>query len=140
VKDLKHIITKKIRNYIKEHFSEFSELANVNELKDFANVYNSIGNIAPIWPGGNEFKGRSHCYDIPDIFFYNHRKMEEVYVQNLIKKEAKDVALTRFLSDSQPYVNSIETVLKFDKKEYTKFVQHIVEEIRKRTEEVNRFV
>jgi len=128
------------RKYIKENFSEFSELANVKELKDFAKVYDLIGNIFPIWPGGNEFKGKSGCYDIPDIFFYNHGEMEKVYIQYFLKKKVKDVALTRFVADSPLYVNSIETVFKYNKKEYTEFVKHIVEEIEMRTEEINKII
>lgn len=46
------------------------------------------------------------------------------------------MALTRFLSDSKPSVNSIEEILAFDKSGYIKFVQHIVAEIEKRTEEI----
>lgn len=125
------------REYIQKNFSDFSKLSNIIELKDFANVYNSIGNIVPIWPGGNEFKGKSHCYDIPEIFFYNHGEMEKVYIQYFLKKKVKDVALTRFITNSPLYVNSVETVLKYNIEEYTKFVQHIVEEINMRTDEIN---
>lgn len=47
------------------------ELKNLKEMKEFINVYSSIGNVYPIWPGGNEHKGTgtNGCYDIPDIYF-----------------------------------------------------------------------
>lgn len=128
------------RKYIKDNFSNFLELVNVKEVNDFAKVYNSIGNIVSIWPGGNEFKGKSRCYDIPEIFFYNHGEMEKVYIQSLLKKKVKDVALTRFITKSQLYVNNIETVFKYNKKKYTEFIQHIVKEINMRTDEINKLI
>lgn len=128
------------RNYIQEHFSDFSELANIKELRDLAKVYYSIGNIIPIWPGGNEFKGKSYCYDIPEIFFFNHGEMEKVYVQYILKKTINDVALTRFISSSSSYVSNTETVLKYNIQEYMEFVRHIVEEIKMRTDELNKYI
>lgn len=128
------------RKYIQEHFSEFSELANAKEINDFAKVYDSIENIVPIWPGGNEFKGKLFCYDISDIFFYNHIEMEKLYIKHFLNKELKDVALTRFDTKSAPYVSKIETVLNYSTQDYLKFVQHIVNEIEQRTKEINGLI
>lgn len=43
-----------------------------NENKDlvgFVNAYFSLGNVIPIWPGGNEARGKMGILDIPEIFF-----------------------------------------------------------------------
>lgn len=85
------------RKYIKGHLNEFSELTNTKEIMDFAEVYNSEGNVIPIWPGGNEFKGKAGCYDIPDIFFSKYGNMEEIYIQHILHKNIEDVALTSVL-------------------------------------------
>lgn len=47
----------------------FLKLNMLKELKDFLSVYNSIGNIIPIWPGGNESRDKFGCYDLPELYF-----------------------------------------------------------------------
>lgn len=125
------------RNYIRSHFEEFAGLADIDEIKEFASVYHSAGNIIPIWPGGNEFKGKARCYDIPDIFFYEeqNRKMEKAYLRYVLHKEIENVALTRFMTGS-PYVKKVEDIFQYDIENYKKFVVHIVEEINRRAEEI----
>lgn len=125
------------RKYIIAHLDDFSNLVNTNEIRDFVRVYTTVGNIIPIWPGGNEFKGKAGCYDIPDIFFYQYRDMEKVYVQHILNKSIEDVALTRFMSGS-PYVSDIQNVFEYDMEEYKKFVVHIINEIETRTKEIEK--
>ena len=127
------------RRYISKHFDEFSDLANTKEISDFAKVYTSIGNIIPIWPGGNEFKGKAHCYDIPDIFFSEpiHAETEKMYVLHVLKISIEDVALARFMTGS-PYVKDIKDVFEYNIEEYKKFVRHIINEIEVRTREIER--
>lgn len=125
------------RKYIIAHLDDFSDLVNTKEIRDFVRVYTTVGNIIPIWPGGNEFKGKAGCYDIPDIFFCQYRNMEEVYVQHILHKSIEDVALTRFMSGS-PYVSDIQNVFEYDMEEYKKFVVHIVNEIETRTKELEK--
>lgn len=49
-----------------EAYKEF----NNNPLnKKFLELYFSIGNVIPIWPGGNEARGKMGVYDIPELFF-----------------------------------------------------------------------
>ena len=126
--------------YIQEHFSEFSELAGEEEIVKFAKVYDSIGNIIPIWPGGNEFKGKSPCYDIPDIFFQEFMPMEKLYVEQILKLNLKSVALTRFDIGSTPYVCTVKDILNYEKNDYLKFVQHVVDEIELRTKEIDELM
>jgi uncharacterized protein with ParB-like and HNH nuclease domain len=48
---------------------EFRKFNESEELNAFLKVYFSIGNVIPIWPGGNTARGVMGLYDIPEIFF-----------------------------------------------------------------------
>jgi len=49
--------------------SEYKEFNESKELTEYLKVYFSIGNVIPIWPGGNVARGSMGLYDIPEIFF-----------------------------------------------------------------------
>ena len=36
---------------------------------NYIKSYCCIGNVIPIWPGGNEARGKMGIYDIPELFF-----------------------------------------------------------------------
>lgn len=55
--------------YLKDKFKRYEELNKTIEESRFIQYIDSIGNVIPIWPGGNIDKGRSYCFDIPDIYF-----------------------------------------------------------------------
>jgi hypothetical protein len=119
-------------------------------IKEFAQLYNTIGNIIPIWPGGNEFKGRcfingAYCYDIPDIFFYEYYEMEKVYLKNILKIEITDAALSRFgvnadtnLSNKTKSIFEIFEYKSLD--DYLAFVNNIVNEINTRNDELKKIM
>lgn len=119
-------------------------------IREFAIVYNTIGNLIPLWPGGNEFKGTcfidgEYCYDIPDIFFCKHYEMEKVYIENILKMEISDIALSRFEfttnSDSPNKVKSILSIFEYSSlDEYFAFVKNIVNEIKTRNNELKRLL
>lgn len=48
---------------------KFQRLNENTVLIEFLQLYFSIGNVIPIWPGGNEARGKMGIYDIPEIFF-----------------------------------------------------------------------
>lgn len=65
-----------ISNYIDEIDKNkiiLNDLNKLPELKDFLDVYCCIGNIIPIWPGGNENRGKFGCYDLPEFYFINDK-------------------------------------------------------------------
>ena len=70
--------------YIKENYGKYKDLNECTELKEFLKRYKSIGNVIPIWPGGNSNRGQSYCYDLPDVYFCRNRvwleKLSEVYL------------------------------------------------------------
>ena len=51
----------------------FIRLNESPELVNFIKLYFSIGNVIPIWPGGNEVRGKMGIYDIPELFFNKYR-------------------------------------------------------------------
>lgn len=106
-------------------YQDFNKKINETE---FLKVYFSIGNLIPIWPGGNECRGKSGIYDIPEIFFKNH----PVWTNTLI-----DHYKTAYLDDvvNVTYPVDIET-LKNDKEEYFKYIAHRRYVILKREEKV----
>ena len=62
-----------IGNYINGNDENLGRLNELKELKEFLDVYNNIGNIIPIWPGGNESRGKFCCYDLPEFYFFNDK-------------------------------------------------------------------
>lgn len=52
------------------------------KLESFLKLYFNIGNLMPMWPGGNEAKGKSGLYDVPELFF----NKQSYWVDCLVKK------------------------------------------------------
>lgn len=99
----------------------YKEFNNCNEITDFLKMYFSIGNVIPIWPGGNEARGKSGLYDIPELFFNRYsvwtnvliKHYETAYLDDVLKgnyfifskDEFKDIKnfVTRIKKDNQVY-------------------------------------
>lgn len=88
------------KQYIREHpkiwtlfESEDRAVQRISKaLENFAGRYDSIGNVFPIWPGGNSCKGTAAAgglpaYDIPDLFFLQpeYRELERLYLTHILK-------------------------------------------------------
>lgn len=137
-----------LRDLNKNNYTAIKKLTESPIVGEFASVYNTIGNVIPIWPGGNEFKGTcfidgGYCYDIPDIFFRKHFVMEKVYIESILKKEISDVALARFElnanSNAPDKVKSILDIFEYSSlDEYFTFVRNIVNEIKTRNDELEK--
>ncbi|WML33311.1 hypothetical protein [Clostridium sp. OS1-26] len=132
-----------IRTFVK-HYSEqdkdnkikiaVDELKNLKEMKEFINVYNSIGNVFPIWPGGNIHRGTNGCYDIPDIYFnkgdirnYSEHFFNTFCTSNFMEK----------IIDGDYCTFTPNSILNFDREEYRKFLIHIHDTICEREEKIN---
>lgn len=63
--------------YLLEHFEEYKELNNLKELRDFIHIYETLGNLIPVWPGANSHRGVFGVYDLADLYFYDS-KIEEL--------------------------------------------------------------
>jgi len=58
----------------------FLELNKSEEYREFVGLYFSLGNVIPIWPGGNEARGKKGIYDIPEVFFQTYRYWTEALI------------------------------------------------------------
>lgn len=139
-------------NYILKMLKEskqpdnFSKLNQLKELKDFLRVYNSLGNVIPIWPGGNESRGKFGCYDLPELYFLD--KKIAPWTKYLLKKYdlnlfpgMDDINLVLDIKDDQT-LNAKAKIVKFlddlDVKLYREYLEKIVDNINKREEYLNK--
>ena len=54
---------------VKERYKNYKELNKLIESVGFIKYYDYPGNVIPIWPGASENRGKSYCFDIPDLYF-----------------------------------------------------------------------
>ena len=94
-----------------------------------AEVYDSIGNLFPVYPGGNQFKGTCGCLDMPDIFFLNEQvlKLELYYTSELL---CTDPLLDDIINN--PLVNDVSELYGLGKENYDKLIKAIVSRINSR--------
>lgn len=104
------------------------------DIKPFVNVYFSVGNVIPIWPGGNTHKGIYSCsMDIPEIYFKKYG-----YWFYILKKEYPNAYLEKLDTSNERFeslenfLNSVDTPDK-----YKKFLKYIVNVIIDREKSIN---
>lgn len=103
-------------------------------LNNFIKCYFSVGNVIPIWPGGNELKGKSGVFDIPELFFAKYREWYNV----LLDLTGNFAYLDKFNQDFNCNFEKYESLDKFlnsisSIEEYTKYLEHVNEIIDTRT-------
>lgn len=125
--------------FIEKHYCDYDKLNKLTELSEFIKVYFKVGNIIPVWPGGNEHRGKSQCYDIPDVYF-NKDNIKE-YSNNFFNTYLmyKNSYLNEVINDKLSNIK-IEDFLNFNESEYKDFLKHIVTIINKRSELIERWV
>lgn len=93
----------------KYYENEINESLNkLDELQNFLDVYYSIGNLIPIWPGGNENRGKFGCYDLPEFYFSNEKITPW---RNYLEKNYKTSCL-------KPIINHKKIIFNNGKNEY----------------------
>lgn len=134
-----------IRAFVK-HYSEkdnnnkikiaVDELKNLKEMKEFTNVYGSIGNVFPIWPGGNEHKGTgtNGCYDIPDIYF--NKEDIRNYSKHFFNTFCTNNFMEKIINGDYCTLTH-DSILNFDREKYRNFLIHIHDTICEREEKIN---
>lgn len=118
-------------NKIKNDINELKELKEIN---DFISVYSSIGNVFPIWPGGNEHRGKNGCYDIPDIYFNKegiHNYSEHFFNTFCTNNFMENIRYGKYSTLTR------ESMLKFNREEYKNFLIYIHDTICEREEKIN---
>ena len=119
--------------YLLEHFEEFKELNNLDELHDFIDIYESLGNLIPVWPGANSHRGVFGVYDLADLYFYDS-KIEELgrlYYKNF-HSENSVYSISRFCFEKSNTPYKLQDFLSMNREEYKRFLKHIVEVIKNR--------
>lgn len=104
------------------------------EITNFIDVYKSIGNIFPIWPGGNEHRGKNGCYDIPDIYF--NKEGIHNYSEHFFNTFCTNNFMERIRYGKYSTL-TCESMLKFSREEYKKFLIYIHDTICEREEKIN---
>ena len=112
------------KKFFKKHFANYNELNEKISNSGFLDKYSSLGNITPIWPGGNTHKGQSKCFDIPDLYFKKSRvrKCAEAFfsIKNLN-------CFLELIFEGKYYLEKeTSDFMKFTKEEYGEFLKHIV--------------
>ena len=109
------------------------------DIKEFAEVYFNVGNLIPMWPGGNKLKGNQNkgFMDIPELFFSRYfdwyedlAKKENVYLKNM----------SEYLIANKDHFGSLENFLDAldSVDEYRKYIKHVVSVIKERTKCINK--
>lgn len=112
--------------YLEANYSRFKKLNSLTELKFFIDKYEEIGNIIPIWPGGNVHRGQFQCYDIPNVYFNDPKisSFVESYNSSIVEDKNKIPNLKNY---------SIDDLIHMDETQYKNFLVEIVSKIDERT-------
>ena len=117
-----------------KRYKSFKELNSIIINSDYLKVYDSIGNVIPIWPGGNVDKGKySYCFDIPDIYFSKYPKWV-----NALKMIYNDVYVDDIVNNNKFYVNTIKFLEMMNRTNYKEFLNHVVSVIMNREKILKR--
>lgn len=117
---------------------DVSDLNKNQALNNFFNNYFTVGNVIPIWPGGNGLKGKSGVFDIPELFFAKYREWYNV----LLDLTGNFAYLDKFNKDFNCNFEKYESLDKFlnsisSIEKYTKYLEHVNEIIDTRTNLIN---
>lgn len=96
--------------FIKKHYKECKELNLFIEKSGFITNYFKIGNIYPMWPGGNKDKGTTWNFDLPEIYF--NKEENKIWFQ-ILKEVYKNACLDEVTNlewscdDKGEYINGL---------------------------------
>lgn len=120
--------------FLREHYTKFSKVNELPELKRFLRHYYDIGNVIPTWPGANVSRGMAHCYDIPNVYYKYYEKYTKLFMQNVYENVFLDKVLNEHM------YGTVADLLKMDKDKYITFLIYIVEVIQERTNLIENFL
>jgi len=106
-------------------------------IKDFVDLYFDVGNLIPMWPGGNTLKGNQNkgFMDIPELFFTRYYNWYQVLER---RENAHLQEMTQYLEDNQTHFESLESFLNSvnSVEKYNQYINHVVAVIKARTENI----
>ena len=111
------------------------ELNNYQGLQQFIDVYETVGNVIPVWPGGNVHRGQFCCYDCPDIYFNNEKIRDHALA--FYNKYSNSYMCGDDAIIAGIYKNmSVKSLINMDKDEYENYIEHAINVIKWRTEKI----
>ncbi len=121
------------KDYLANHYMDFPKLNKVIEDVGFIEVYDSVGNLIPVWPGANVDRGtRAYCFDIPEVYFGNMYYEWFKLLCNMYPDAHLEIIIDKaFVYDTKTFLDEM------DEKKYVEYLEHIVNVIRKRTVSLN---
>lgn len=127
--------------FLSRTFGDFEELNSLSELKKFIECYFSIGNVCPIWPGGNEHRGKSCCFDIPDIYFKRHKTWTEYLIKEYPNSFINDIANSNNVFCANGNIKFfLDNMEKEGKRIYIDFLKHIISVIEHREKQIGGYL
>lgn len=121
--------------FLSESFSKHSDLNNLKPLTDYIKHYSSIGNVCPTWPGGNEHRGKSKCYDIPDVYFKRHELWYKELANQNCNAFLTGVVNSKYALEIKDFLGLVDTPRK-----YIEFLNHVNNVIAEREKLISRFL
>ena len=101
----------------------------------FIDVYETVGNVIPVWPGANVHRGQFCCYDCPDIYFNNEKIRDHAlafYNKYSNSYMCGDDAIIAGIYNNM----SVKSLINMDKYEYENYIEHAINVIKWRTKKI----
>ena len=118
--------------FIRTNYDKFTKFNNSENLKEFLKNYLTIGNLIPIWPGGNVHKGKS-SYDLPEIYFNLHIKMSQALIEVYKHSYMEDII------ENKKRLN-LHEMLNYDIPQYEEFLSYVVSTINNRNVKIKKIL
>ncbi len=110
-----------------------------NDIKPFLERYSKIGNVYPIWPGGNTAKGNATigCFDIPELYFARNYE----WFKALLRIYKGNIFFAGYIDKGKPKLKKYSNLKSFLKtvdtpKKYGEFINSINDTIDYRTAKI----
>lgn len=105
------------------------QVKELNEfLQNFIKVFFSVGNLIPMWPGGNTLKGNQNngFMDIPELYFTKYEAWYKFLAQH---ENAYLQEMTRYMKENKENLGSLKSFLGMfhSIEDYKNYVEHIIE-------------
>ena len=122
-------------DFILRCIDKCGKLNNYPKLQQFIDVYETVGNVIPVWPGANVHRGQFCCYDCPDIYF-NDEKIRAHALLYYQKYSNVYMCGVDAIIDGAYHSKSVISLINMDEGEYENYIKHAIRVINNRTEKL----
>lgn len=119
------------KDFLVEHIDECGELNRCKELQKFITLYETKGNVIPIWPGGNVHRGQFCCYDNPDIYFNNPKIIGQAKYFFGTKDKSYMIGNDSVICGKYKDLTT-KKLINMEKAKYMDYLNHVIDVISKR--------